>query len=210
MSIRKWWNSLTDDQKMIKMTAVIILITIITFLVNLKISIDTGNIVEKQNETLMKINTNVYQTKPILKEAHECVSVSSEDLNNLGIHGNLSKNNYLGENYYLTVKNAPEKSINMEILIPNSIEIAYNKSYPDVKIKRDNYSYPGNYAIIGYWKQEIEPGDKVKLLILYDFDYNQQLITGGRTFTFSSPNMEQTTSTFDCSGGFKKVIIENP
>ncbi|MFZ3384452.1 MAG: hypothetical protein WA144_11055, partial [Candidatus Methanoperedens sp.] len=73
MSIGKWWNSLDDNNKMIKLTWLIILITIFTFIIGLKIALDTGKISENTYDTLEQINSNVYQTKPVLKEAHECV-----------------------------------------------------------------------------------------------------------------------------------------
>lgn len=193
---------------MLNLTFIIILITIFTFIIGLKISLDTGIIAENTYKTLEQINTNVYQTKPILKEAHECILISSEELNNLGITTNLSKDSYLGETFFLNVKGAPEKNIFMQVQIPNNIETVYTNGYPNVKIKKDTETYPGSYAIVGYWKQEFEPGDKVKFLILYDLKNNAQLITGGRTFTYSSARIEETRSTFDCTKGFQNKTLD--
>lgn len=192
MSIGKWWNSLDDNNKMIKLTWLIILITIFTFIIGLKIALDTGKISENTYDTLEQINSNVYQTKPVLKEAHECVLIPSKAINN----------SYLGENFYINVKGAPEKNIYMEIQIPKDIEIVDIKVEPYVEMKKDMDSYPKSNAYTGFWKQEFEPGDKVKVTLLYDFKYNSILIKGGRTFTFSSARSEKNNSLFNCSDGF--------
>jgi hypothetical protein len=203
MSIGKWWNSLDYDQKMLKLTWLIIFITIFTFFIGLIIAFDTGKISENTYQTLEQINSNVYQTKPILMESHKCVYIESKEFNSLLVNNNLSQNSYLGEIFNINVKGAPEKSIYMQIQIPKNIKIVDIIGDPDVKIKLDNETYPESNAYIGFWKQEIEPGDNVKLTLLYDTKYNSLLITGGRTFTFSSAKSVENNSIFDCPQGFK-------